>query len=1135
MTTLFRIESDRLCLRCKQAGLDESRPLTAADESRFRGWLRDYHDSLRGYGDEPARLRLGRELYAWLDGDAGWLARSRATAPVPWIVDFRGPRDPDGLTRLFLQLPWELLADDRGHLAADFALRYAPVRRLGEPAQPAAPSPCRLSLVFMAAAPRDQRRLDYEAEETAILDATAKTGLDLTVEESGTLEWLAARVAEEAPVDVLHLSCHGQGGAKPALCLETDEGGTDLASVERLIEELSTHRPRLLFLSACHTAEGAETEDGTGIVDSLALALLRAGMPAVLGWDGPVSDAEATEFAAHLYRQLSRKADLQAALAEARFALLDRQGADPLARSRDWHLARLFLGPTGGGPLVKGDRARHRKGIEGGHKEFLDVKGQQVPVAGRFEFVGRRRPLQDALRELRQRNHAGVLIHGMGRQGKSSLAARVANRLHHHEPVVVFKRYDAPAILEAFQRAIGGREVREIVDAYRDRVRQHPDELADGLRELLEGPCRELVKDERGRIVSQPVLLVLDDLERILCDPGSTGLHRVQPELVPVLRAVVEAFAKADGDSRLLITSRFQFALPQDDRDLANSLFALHLPPMETVESRQQADRKARPTNQTKVELDEARTQRCIELARGNPGLQDRLFSLSLENPAACDQALTAMERYLAGQLPDQETVRTFLENLAIDHSLALLKPSERELLRATTLFELPVPLAVLEALAEALALDAGEPCGVRLFGLGLWDVYPDVVRYAEPAAAINALVRPVAGTLADQEIQALAGVALPELLAGWGGADGSRRPYPADYELARLAVLADQALGLDMTVVPAIRWLRDQFRYPEAAQLARQAMACLDRHQVEIPLALLRVAGEACVQVGDTPAARDAYRRALARLEDLLAQGQTPDTEDHAYLLAVHGRLLIQDGEPDRALDFLEQAKQLLSTDPRFQREHSIVLGDIARIKVDKGEVDEALKLHQEELTVYQALGDQRSRAVTLGGIARIKVSKGEVDEALKLHQDRLTMFQALGDQRSRAVTLGDIARIKVSKGEVDEALKLHQDRLTVFQALGDVGEKAHTLWSIAQIEMQKQDYPNAFPHLQESYAILLKLGRLDGIIYVGLDLGQLLCAGGENEEGMAILSRSRDGFRKLGQEGQARQVQALLDSLSS
>ena len=191
--------------------------MTAADESRFRGWLRDYHDSLRGYGDEPARLRLGRELYAWLDGDAGWLARSRATAPMPWIVDFRGPRDPDGLTRLFLQLPWGIAGRRPGSSGSGFRVALCAGASLGRTGSAGGAFSCRLSLVFMAAAPRDQRRLDYEAEETAILDATAKTGLDLTVEESGTLEWLAARVAEEAPVDVLHLSCRWPGWRQTGL------------------------------------------------------------------------------------------------------------------------------------------------------------------------------------------------------------------------------------------------------------------------------------------------------------------------------------------------------------------------------------------------------------------------------------------------------------------------------------------------------------------------------------------------------------------------------------------------------------------------------------------------------------------------------------------------------------------------------------------------------------------------------------------------------------------------------------------------------------------------------------------------------------------------------------------------------
>ncbi len=57
--------------------------------------------------------------------------------------------------------------------------------------------------------------------------------------------------------------------------------------------------------------------------------------------------------------------------------------------------------------------------------------------------------------------------------------------------------------------------------------------------------------------------------------------------------------------------------------------------------------------------------------------------------------------------------------------------------------------------------------------------------------------------------------------------------------------------------------------------------------------------------------------------------------------------------------------------------------------------------------------------------------------------------------------------------------------------------------------------------------------LGRLDGICFVGLDLGQLLCGGGYREEGLPILERSRDGFRQLGQTDLASQTQALIDRI--
>jgi len=131
--------------------------------------------------------------------------------------------------------------------------------------------------------------------------------------------------------------------------------------------------------------------------------------------------------------------------------------------------------------------------------------------------------------------------------------------------------------------------------------------------------------------------------------------------------------------------------------------------------------------------------------------------------------------------------------------------------------------------------------------------------------------------------------------------------------------------------------------------------------------------------------------------------------------------------------------------------------------------------------------------------------------------------------------VTLGDIARIRADKGEVDAALQLHQERLGIFEALGDLDGKANTLWAMAEIEMQQENWQAAFDHLSESYAINLKLGRLDGICMVGLSLGQLLCMAGQKEEGLKLLRRSASGFRQLGWPNYPEQVEALIRRIES
>jgi CHAT domain-containing protein len=194
---------------------------------------------------------------------------------------------------------------------------------------------------------------------------------------------------------VVHLSCHGlnnwpnpSGGPGVPVLMMEDELGDGRPTTAADLVRLLAKRPRLLFVSACLTATGADTtghlppgeghkgepdlgsKDGL-VAHSLATALVAAGMPTVIGWDGSVDDRAATLFATRLYQDLAKQGDLAEAAGDARRTLL--KSDEPVVRA-DWHLARLWLGPAGGGPVVAGTRKRTLIPATHGTKTFLGRK-----------------------------------------------------------------------------------------------------------------------------------------------------------------------------------------------------------------------------------------------------------------------------------------------------------------------------------------------------------------------------------------------------------------------------------------------------------------------------------------------------------------------------------------------------------------------------------------------------------------------------------------------------------------------------------------------------------------------------------------------------------------------------------------
>ncbi|MEM1345733.1 MAG: tetratricopeptide repeat protein, partial [Pseudomonadota bacterium] len=793
-------------------------------------------------------------------------------------------------------------------------------------------------------------------------------------------------------------------------------------------------------------------------------------VPHVLGWDGSVYDADAAAFAQGLYAGLARGQTVAFAAAGARQAVLDAR-ADS-APGQHWHLARVYLGPGGGGVLC--DKGKpFRPAQADAEQSFLDPD-KQVKVASRAEFVGRRRELQK-LRRIFGGQAPCALVFGLGNLGKSSLAARLADRMTGHKLAVVYGQYHGLAVMEKLDRVANliadelefedGEKVRREIASMVKAVTASEDALFNALRRLLSDVFKQ-----------HPILLVIDDLEQALEVPAKgQPLVEVRSGNRAALGAVLRAFAAAPTRSRLLFTSRYDFTLPDESGvDLAAPLARVPLVPMRPRERQKQwrAKSRAEARDEKLGKVDKDLVAAALTAAAGNPGLQEVLTRPLLAGEAAAAQeASAAVMRYRAtGAHPAEgNAALEFFTRVTFERYQAALSETEKLALAAAAVFEeeVPIPRAALAAAAGALGIAAPEPALDRLLALGLLDDWGEMAAW--PGAdkhrhhAANPLARPLAPNLPKDLKAGAADAALLELATAWRNEAGDFPRDPSGVAACRLALSA-AAPAPEILEAAALATVINLFTYQG---LAPQA------------LALAQPALERLIGAGHSPGAL-----LFGHTVNAAAQAGEADLQDRllARALALEG---LEDG--DRA--------QLLS----LQAERFTL----------QGKLEEALKIHEEEeLPVFERLGDVRSLIVTKGHIATILERRGQKDDALKIRQEEeLPFYERVGDARSLAITKGKIAGILQARGQLDEALRICQEEvLPALESLGEVRELAVATRHIADIEEQLGQPEAAIEKLRRAIALVAPLGAArDKAVFLGR-IGDILQASGQLNEALRI-----------------------------
>ncbi|HTG31546.1 MAG TPA: CHAT domain-containing protein [Thermoanaerobaculia bacterium] len=244
---------------------------------------------------------------------------------------------------LLQAVPWELLhcEETREFLARSArtpVVRTLPLPWASVPFPEADSSAVRILIVV--AHPKGMAFLDANDERERILAAwEAQRKVEVKILPKCTLRDLTEALRADS-YQAVHFITHGsfdpQSGAG-SLLLETPSGGPHLVSGPILGETLGARRElRAVFLNACRTSQTG-FRSGQDPLLGTATALVRAGVPAVLAMQFPISDRGARIFSETVYRSLAQGGALDEAVAVGRLALVQ---ADP--DSCEWITPSLF-------------------------------------------------------------------------------------------------------------------------------------------------------------------------------------------------------------------------------------------------------------------------------------------------------------------------------------------------------------------------------------------------------------------------------------------------------------------------------------------------------------------------------------------------------------------------------------------------------------------------------------------------------------------------------------------------------------------------------------------------------------------------------------------------------------------------
>ncbi len=1008
----------------------------------------------------------------------------------------------DAVDPRVLRLPWELLADEDGHLFSG----GIGVRRRLKKITHAPPKPLDLPVrvLVVVARPTGAGFIDPRAVSRPLLDALDALGSRVVTEflYPPTLKALTDRLRDRhaPPVHVVHFDGHGVYDARLGLgylLFENEQHKPDRVDATRLGNLLNRCGVPLMALNAC---QSAAQEEGDPYA-SVAARLIRAGVGSVLAMNYSVLVAAARIFVEEFYAALAAGLSVGRAVDEGRYALMADQERHTLTRRddegraieetiklSDWFLPALYqqaddpvVFSTSESPSPTLSSESPSPGTtQTTPRALVDPQAPGgLPPKPRYDFHGRAREMLRLERVLAERRV--VVLYGFGGIGKTTLAAEAGRWFHRTG------RFPGGAAFVSFEY---GGSLSQLCSWVAQAISGDPDYLLH-----QDGDPVAAVGD---LLRARPALVILDNFESVL------GPDPLMPpdELDAILDAVwqwisttpVAAQGKIRNTqyaTRLLITTR---DTTFNDARFAPSRDCAHIE-LGGLARRDALDLAAAVLDAHSI--DRAGVPR-EDLTALMAHLGGHPLSLNLVLPHLRDHTpaeLTAdFEALLPGFTEGEAQARNESLAVSLEFSLRRLGAATRaalpdlavfqggclesELLAITGMDEDLWPAARAELEAAALVTAEAIP-GVRPPFLRFhptlapylatrldddrraelestyWQRYYAVANYLyqtdtqhpHQARAIAVREMPNLRHALDLAMAALTAQTLPPDVGGDRGG----------------VVVVDFADSIAMFLDVFGRWRERDAMMEQINKAAKQQSNKSAKQQSNKSQGLTKAAFLLQSQRGDTLLQQGRAGEAERVFRDLLARIEAGAAYDAAYDQALAfrniGLAVASQGRPAQAISFHERAlagfERMSESSESAKRMAGKVYTDLGDNLRAVGKFDEAHAAYESGLEISREMEDHRSVGVKLGQLGTLALMRGELGAAQERYTEALATFQKLGEPQSEAVFWHQLGMVAEERKDWDEAERCYRESLRLEEQMNHpqgVAETANQLAIVAK-----------------------------------------------------------------------------------